>query len=212
MVVGIRYPDAFEVQRRGFDLTPPPDPSWAQQAKLGDVGGADAFLAFIEGTLKPAIAQRVKIDSRKRALFGHSYGGLFVLHVLFTRPEAFDTYVAASATVGYGQNQLSKQVEAAHRRTYRNLPRRLLMTVGSLEAGVDAQTLRFAKKHGIPPPPPIEPGKDGVTLQNNFAKSLQGIPGLEVAFVKFEEETHNSSIPAYLARGARWTMLEWDMR
>jgi pimeloyl-ACP methyl ester carboxylesterase len=198
------------VDRRGFDLTPTPDPSWAQRAKPGDVGGADAFLAFIEGTLKPAIAQRVKIDNRKQALFGHSYGGLFVLHVLLTKPDAFDTYVAASATVGYGEGQLSKEVEAARSRTYRKLPRRLLMTVGGLEASVDPQTLRFAKKYGIPPPTPVEPGKDTVTLQRNFAKSLQGIEGLETAFVEFQEETHNSSIPAYLARGARWTMLGWD--
>lgn len=150
------------------------------------------------------------VDTRKQALFGHSYGGLFVLHVLFTKPEAFDTYVAASATVGYGQGQLSKEVEAARSRAYRNLPRRLLMTVGSLEAGVQAETLRFAKAQGIPPPPPIEPGKDGVTLQINFEKSLQGIEGLETAFVKFEDEGHNSSIPAYLARGVRWAMLRWN--
>jgi predicted alpha/beta superfamily hydrolase len=106
VVVGIRYEDPFEVQRRGFDMTPTPDPSWAKNSPSGDSGGADAFLAFMQGELKSAIEQRVKINAAHQALFGHSLGGLFVLHVLLTKPQSFDTYVAASPSIQYGRSQI----------------------------------------------------------------------------------------------------------
>jgi hypothetical protein len=88
-------------------------------------------------------------------------------------------------------------------------PRRLLITTGGLEAGSTPEELRFGKQHNIPPPPPTTPENNMVTKRAEFAKSLQGIKGLEVGFVEFPEETHNSSIPAYLGRGVRWTLSGW---
>ena len=93
VVVGIRYEDALETRRRIFDFTIKPDSGAGRQTN--NVGGADAFLAFMLDELKPAVAQRVKVDATRQALFGHSLGGLFALHVLLTRPQSFDTYVIA---------------------------------------------------------------------------------------------------------------------
>lgn len=42
-------------------------------------GGDKDFLDFIESELKPAIAKRYPINPAKSALFGHSFGGVFVL-------------------------------------------------------------------------------------------------------------------------------------
>ena len=52
-------------------------------------GGAFAFQEVIERQIKPEVARRANVDTRRQALWGHSLGGLFVLSSLYTRPAAF---------------------------------------------------------------------------------------------------------------------------
>lgn len=40
-----------------------------------------------------------RVSFGRTALFGHSYGGLFALHALFTKPSSFDIYLAASPSI-----------------------------------------------------------------------------------------------------------------
>lgn len=48
-------------------------------------------------------------------LAGHSYAGLFTLHVLLNYPGAFDTYIAIDPSLwwdkGYFQKQVERQVD-----------------------------------------------------------------------------------------------------
>jgi predicted alpha/beta superfamily hydrolase len=44
--------------------------------------------------------------TRYRTLVGHSLGGLFALHVLATRPELFEKYIALSPVIPYAQEQV----------------------------------------------------------------------------------------------------------
>ena len=76
VVVGVHYPDVFEVSRRGADMLPP---------------GADAFLSFLVEDVRAELTKRVRINVTQQALFGHSLSGLFALYVLFTQPHHFDT-------------------------------------------------------------------------------------------------------------------------
>lgn len=62
-------------------------------------GGLDDFLEMIEREVKPRVAEIAPIDTSKKALFGHSLGGLAVLHALFTRPERYDSFIAASPSI-----------------------------------------------------------------------------------------------------------------
>jgi predicted alpha/beta superfamily hydrolase len=65
---------------------------------------------FVHSSLFPgAIFER-------EALFGHSYGGLFALHALFTRPSSFDTFIAASPSIWWN-NQFILEEEARFRGT-----------------------------------------------------------------------------------------------
>lgn len=45
------------------------------------------------------------------ALAGHSFGGLFALHALVTRPTAFARYAAASPSLWWGQGVLLREVD-----------------------------------------------------------------------------------------------------
>jgi predicted alpha/beta superfamily hydrolase len=101
LLVGIGYPEtdsAIWQARRSFDMTP----SLSLEAdEMRETGGADLFLRVIEEEIKPFIAARYNVASAAQSLFGHSYGGLFVLHTLFTRPQAFASYISSSPSIWY---------------------------------------------------------------------------------------------------------------
>lgn len=93
----------FDVNARAYDYTPPfpadqPDEEGARGRKGG---GADTFLALITQTILPRVRKMVAIDDHRLTLWGHSYGGLFTLHTLFTQPPLFQRYVAASPSLGW---------------------------------------------------------------------------------------------------------------
>jgi predicted alpha/beta superfamily hydrolase len=56
-----------------------------------EFGGAGTFPRVIEQEIKPRVANVVPVARGRDILFGHSFGALFVLHALFTHPEAFNT-------------------------------------------------------------------------------------------------------------------------
>lgn len=92
----------FDVAMRAYDYTPSvrsDGPTWDDEARGRPGGGADAFLQFIAGQVLPAVWQRVAVDPRRLTLWGHSYGGLFVLHALFRRPALFARYAAADPSL-----------------------------------------------------------------------------------------------------------------
>jgi len=111
VVVGIGYPEGESdlkamFVRRQYDLTPTQsDPKEAAQAGLSTdpsaLGGADVFLQVIEREVKPRVAALVPVDSGRDILFGHSLGGLFALHTLFTHPESFKTYLVLSPSIWF---------------------------------------------------------------------------------------------------------------
>ncbi|KAL4799606.1 Alpha/Beta hydrolase protein [Aspergillus venezuelensis] len=116
--IGYRLTDSVFSPRRSYDLTPPcerytppdgPDGKPKSEAR----GGADEFLTFIAEVVRPFIEKRVfpGISFGRRALFGHSYGGLFVLHTLFTRPKSFDVYLAASPSIWWNERFIMTKAE-----------------------------------------------------------------------------------------------------
>ena len=121
VVIGIGYPDErpFDAERRQRDLLPVAD-------------GADRFLDVIIDEILPAVARIAPLDPARRALAGHSYGGLFVLHALFTRPGLFEAHVAGSPSIWW-QDRAILASEEAFRCGGSTPAGRLLITVGSHE-------------------------------------------------------------------------------
>lgn len=131
LVVGIGYPGAtgFQDQARARDFTPP-------VAGLEDdarFGGAGHFLDAIQDSVLPLVADEGGNPGRIAA-YGHSYGGLLVLHALFTRPGLFQTHAAGSPSIWW-QNRAVLATEPAFTRRLAGATRRerLLITVGELE-------------------------------------------------------------------------------
>jgi predicted alpha/beta superfamily hydrolase len=67
-------------------------------------GRGDAYLAFIERTLKPLVDQRVRTRPEREAtgIFGSSMGGLISLYSFFRAPETFGFVGAMSPSLWFG--------------------------------------------------------------------------------------------------------------
>lgn len=104
IIVAIGYPtdDAFHPLRRSWDLSPAPGktyPPFTAGGAAVRTGGAADFLDFIDNELKPHIAGMFPVDVDRQGLFGHSFGGLFALYALFSRPKGFSHFIAASPSI-----------------------------------------------------------------------------------------------------------------
>ena len=62
--------------------------------------------------LQPEIARRCPVDPARQALFGHSFGGLFVLYALAHAPQAFSHWIAASPSVYWEDGALLGSIDA----------------------------------------------------------------------------------------------------
>ncbi len=141
IVVGIGHPGDAVIHpaERQRDYTPPPPGGSATP----QAGGADRLLGFIARELQPRITQAFAIDAQRQTITGHSFGGLCVLHALFTRPALFTRYAATSPSVWWNQGQVlqtAAQFMQAHATAPRAFSARLQLRVGSLEHAQAAAT------------------------------------------------------------------------
>lgn len=206
VVVGIGYPTdkPFDVERRAFDLTPdtggkalPLRPNGKPWPKTG---GADEFLAFIENEVKPLVEGEVKIDTSRETLAGHSFGGLFALHVLFTRPDAFDAYVAGSPSIWFGGKHVEEEAAVFVRQLdSKPVDADLLLTVGALEQAVPSEK---TDGPGADKRAAWVAGNRMVGNARDMRDRLSGLEGrgLRVVYREFPDENHMSVIPALISR------------
>jgi predicted alpha/beta superfamily hydrolase len=116
IVVSIGYPDTLPDSpysaKRSYDYQPPVCATCAPAAQPGVPSNADNFIEFIDDVLRPWVRDTAfpNADFSRDALYGHSFGGLFVLYALIVRRDLFDTFLAASGAWfwndGYILNQL----------------------------------------------------------------------------------------------------------
>lgn len=199
VVVGIGYPTegAYDSVRRSWDYGPPPGQVYPPHAVGGpDVrtGGAEAFLTFIEEELKPLVATRTRIDAAHQAIFGHSFGGLFVLYALFTRPAAFRDWIAISPAIWWEQHNVLRFAAAPTEAV------RVFLGVGEYEQvlmpfqiGAPDESERRGR---------LEEART-VDETREMAERLRGY-GKPVEFAVFEGETHMSVLPVAINRAIRF--------
>jgi predicted alpha/beta superfamily hydrolase len=164
-------------------------------------GGANAFLAFIESALRPFIASRYKTDPARQVLFGHSLGGLFVLHALFNRPQAFTHYIAASPSWWWNEAAMREaesafaQLPESHRKG-----RALLLTAGQFEQAPS----RFSEN--MPGGMATLERRGMLRNARGVAARLGSIAGLRVQMLEIAGENHLSSVPQAINRGLRFAL------
>lgn len=107
IVVGITNTD------RTRDLTPTrailTRPN-GQTQQFPTSGGADRFLRFIETELIPEIESKYR-TAPMRVLAGHSFGGLFAIHAMLSKPDLFYGYIAASPSLQWDADVMVKRLE-----------------------------------------------------------------------------------------------------
>jgi predicted alpha/beta superfamily hydrolase len=128
IIVGVTWggsnpnPDSL----RARDYTP------TKENRIPQSGGADKFLSFMKDELFPFIETNYKADATNRTLMGCSLGGLLTLYTLFTQPELFTGYAAASPAVGWDREVLYKYEKEFSQKKLSN-PVRVYMTIGDVE-------------------------------------------------------------------------------
>ncbi|GGG10840.1 hypothetical protein GCM10010912_64080 [Paenibacillus albidus] len=106
VIVGIGYPsrEPFDMSRRCYDFTTPALAENLPVRPRGEgwpeSGGADNFLDFIQHELKPELTAAYPLHPHRQTVFGHSLGGLLVLHALFSRPKLWQTMLQAALPSG----------------------------------------------------------------------------------------------------------------
>lgn len=160
-----------------------PDGSpWPEQ------GGAEQFLAFIEHELIPQMNERFHIDANRQTIFGHSLGGLLVLHTLFTKPHLFQSYIAGSPSIHWNESMILKEEQQFIenlKKDHKQL--KLFIGLGELEKYHKNQIKDKAQ---------------------NMSKrlSIYEIFGLHVEFTEFTQEGHVSVLLPLINKALRFSL------
>jgi hypothetical protein len=193
LVVAIGYPVEDLrglVHRRYRDLTTPSPPEQMEPTDLyfgAQNGGMDAFLSVIGDEIFPLISDRFAVDSQRRTIFGHSLGGLTALRALLTRPGMFDRVIASSPSLHWNDGAIRREIDDFITGSPINADRpALLMLVGGLETEE-----RF---------PMVANAIDAAERLKPAVPSRLRALSLHV----FDDENHESVIPAALSRAVRF--------
>ena len=101
IVVGIpnKYIDKANQRDRDFLPVHVPQPAIS--------GGAGNFLSFLKSELIPYVDKKYPTNGTN-SIYGHSYGGVFVLYALLVEPQLFDSYYATDPPFGWNNDYLIK--------------------------------------------------------------------------------------------------------
>lgn len=103
----------FDTAARALDYTPTDetgkitaDPR--QPERLS--GGSAEFRKVLFNQIQPWVAGQAELDPQRQVLWGHSYGGLFVLDSLM-HPQYFSHYFAASPSLSWADGRILKNMQ-----------------------------------------------------------------------------------------------------
>jgi len=158
-------------------------------------GGADAFLEVIERRIRPRVEQIATLDPQQRALWGHSLGGLFSLHTLFTRTGAFSTYIAASPSMWWGRAYAVNESERfiAHNAGHRV---RVIIHLGGLERIGDRGPRDLSNPRVVAHLKRIQAAPPDAAMQ--LAERLARVPGIDAHYREFPGLGHGPMLRASL--------------
>jgi predicted alpha/beta superfamily hydrolase len=132
IIVGI------ETENRTHELTFM-TPEKIYKKKWPDLGGSEDFYTYIRGEVIPLV-ERTYQTSSKRALFGESLAGLFTVETFLKHPDSFNTYIAVSPSLWWGNEKLSHNAHQ-YLEQFDDQSRHLYLTIGdeggTMQTGMD---------------------------------------------------------------------------
>jgi len=124
----------FDVAARSYDYTPPndaPNPEVIQpHGRKG--GGSQQFRQLLLTHIVPWVETQAASDPHQRGLWGHSYGGRFVLDT-FYHAAWFSHYFAAAPSLGWNQQRIIGLARRADPRSLQPLSLYLMESDGVTE-------------------------------------------------------------------------------
>jgi len=182
LVVGIAYGTDYRsfYALRSRDLTP----ITVERVRVGGetltapTGGAPVFSRFLGEELFPFVAEHYRVRPNDRALYGHSYGGLFGSYVLLHRAELFNRYLLLSPSLWFDGSRLLAEAGTVDLELG---PTRLYMGSGRLEPRID-------------------------DLHREFIETLRGRDprNLEIKSEVLQDETHRTIFGRAFTNGLRY--------
>ncbi|RYF55898.1 MAG: alpha/beta hydrolase [Comamonadaceae bacterium] len=181
-------------QARVYDYTPglpghprpadPRVPAWRN-------GGADDLLTFIDTSIMPWINGHYGTDTARVTFYGHSYGGLCVLHALCAQSMPCTRYVAVSPSAWWQDGAILAEIEAAAARVL--APADVLVMVGTRETWHRQPTGPDGS------PDSREGGEPTLPAARDLAQALSRLDGLRVGFRAVEGGTHHTMLAQSVA-------------
>ncbi|HEY5800713.1 MAG TPA: alpha/beta hydrolase-fold protein [Burkholderiaceae bacterium] len=149
-------------------------------------GEAEGYRRHLVQEVFPLVASAYRADMDRKVFFGHSYGALLGAHVLLTSPRMFEHYILGSPSLWFDKRVMFTR-EAQYAAAQRDLPARVYMIAGALEASKN-------------------PDDDLVADMLAFERMLKSrnYPGLEIRSSVIADEDHLTVAPAVLTRGLKW--------
>lgn len=201
ILVGLSYAkgDTPEYSRRR-DYTPSTN---ADEEAVSDMPGrapafgeAEAYRRFIADEVFPFVGQHYRADMRRKIYAGHSYGGLFGVHILLTEPAMFEQYIIGSPSLWFDQ-RVAFAAERGYAAAHTDMPANVFMAVASYETtNVKSGNPRYNKTG------------DMIGDLQSFEQALKSrrYPNLRVQSTVIEDEDHLTVFPALITRGLKWAL------
>lgn len=140
IVVAIAYPGGIEgegwLRRYRTNRTRDYTPTYSANGYPGGIqdvsGGAARFLSFVEKQAVPYVDQHYRTVDGDRTIVGHSYGGLFSMYAMATRPTLFSRAVLISPSLWYDQRFIFRYLDS-QREALKGFSTRVFLAAGSRE-------------------------------------------------------------------------------
>ncbi|TQS70956.1 alpha/beta hydrolase [Rhodobacteraceae bacterium] len=202
-LVAVGYPtdDAYDSFRRSWDLGPPPGqtyPPFHDNGPQVRTGGGAEMARFLLEDAREAVETQIRLDRAQQSLFGHSFGGLFALWLMFVKPEAFRNVIAASPAITWEGSFLLEHLE----RFAPSAPApRVHLSAGEWEG---AHLAPFQDKG---PERAARLAANARTRTIAAAREMAGAltrKGCDVVYETYAQETHMSVLPVAVNRALHW--------
>lgn len=199
-LIAVGYPtdDAYDPFQRSWDLGPPPGktypPFWPNTPEVKTGGGAE-LARFIMEDMRAFLVDHVRLDPAWQGLFGHSFGGLFALWLMFNTPDAFTHWIAASPSITWEDSFL-----LAHQERFDPAGRRLVVHLSAgewegdhlapFQIGAEDEATRSAENIN----------SRTIAAAQEMAAQLAKLQGLTACYETYPGENHMSVLPVAVNR------------